>query len=84
MNEEEAQRFVALFGGKMVHINNEFFNEWVAVSPCDDGRVIVFSLYRFYEFANEANFQKTLQQAPNEDYLFDEELSTVSMRSTTE
>ncbi|MEI6706242.1 MAG: hypothetical protein WCK96_03790 [Methylococcales bacterium] len=84
MNEDQANSFVALFGGKTVHINNDFFDEWVAVSPSEDGRVIVFSLYRFYEFANEANFEKTLQQSANEDYLFDEELATVVMRSTTE
>ena len=84
MNEEEAKQYVALFGGKTVHISNEFFDDWVAVSPSEEGRIIVFSLYRFYEFANEASLEEALQQSPNEDYLLDEELATVVMRSTAE
>lgn len=84
MNEENVKHLVALFGGKTVHINNEFFNEWLAVSPCDDGQVTVFSLYSFYQFANTASFEEALQQSPNEDYLLDENLATVVMRSTTE
>jgi Ni,Fe-hydrogenase I large subunit len=84
MNEDQANSFVALFGGKTVHINNEFFDEWVAVSPSEDSRVIVFSLYRFYEFTNEASLEEALQQSPNEDYLLDFELATTSMRSAVE